>query len=192
MNMEIDKDRVRKLLEDNEVKNFLQDNDIDGLYDYLVRADSETAAPRDIGALTWFLEKCGINTVIAIGNGKIPEYYCYNTEIPPSLIDGDSIKFPGHIKEIGRNSFCFAHTPKGVNYLDLRGIERIGYDAFFDLEYVEAIIIDDGLKKAGINGQNTFCMEFEKIIAPDSLTEEEVMDLFDLYDRSGSVSIEFY
>lgn len=90
----------KRLMSSEKAREFINNNDYDGLYDYF--NDHATVAT-DIGQLTEFLYKCGINP-LSYFNKAVPRYFLIDVDAKTLGFD-HSLNIPGRIEKIQGDAF---------------------------------------------------------------------------------------
>lgn len=93
-------ERFKRLMSSEKVRECINNNDYDELYDYF---NDYAIAATDIGQLTEFLYKCGINP-LSYFNKALPRYFLINVDVK-NLGFGHSLNIPGRIEKIQGNAF---------------------------------------------------------------------------------------
>lgn len=131
-------------------KSYLERNDINGFYKFILETNDRRAAnfgsgdylePNEISAITAFFINNGIN-VIDYLDTTVPECCFYESIIPNSMVDDGILMFPKNIVNIGNYAFCGSEN---YSMVDLRGMNRVGAFAF-DNSDVQEIVLDDHVK----------------------------------------------
>ena len=150
----------------------LEKNDITEFYDLItMKYGHEFPECFFIGEVTHFLEDCGINTASGLEN-SIPEYYTALKDAPSSLVNNKVLSFPKHIYYIHQAAFASSHN---FEVIDLRGIEEIGPEAFYNT-YAHTLIIDDSLEQVNATAFKDTVIEHIKI--KHGMSKDKVSNLF--------------
>ena len=191
-------ERTKELLDGG--MDYLERNDLHGFYSNLASLvlGGELCGP-DVADVTIALEACGVDTLeYFIDLGFLPMYYLCARDIPDYLISDVDIpligskkvfKLPEGITEIYSAAFEASDILHHTNMIDLRGINSIQSQAFgwCNLSY---IIIDESLNHVGDEAFNH--NNIQTIIAPETMSEDTVRELFDKSGLDEEYGVVFY